>query len=58
MNKSDYEQWKEWLDKWSVKYEEQTWNPNQKELIISGHWCVASIAFNMDNNFICMTAYE
>ena len=58
MNKSDYEQWKEWLDKWNVKYEEQTWTPNQKELIVSGHWCVASVVFDMDNNFICMTAYE
>lgn len=58
MNKSDYEQWKEWLDKWNVKYEEQTWNKNQKELIISGHWCVASVGFDMDDNFIGMTAYE
>ena len=22
MKKTDYEQWKEWLDKWNVEYEE------------------------------------
>ena len=58
MIKNDYEQWKEWLDKWSVKYEEKTWNPHKKELIIFGHWCVASVVFDMDDNFICVTAYE
>lgn len=32
MKKNDYEQWKDWLDKWHIKYEEKTWHPNQKEL--------------------------
>jgi hypothetical protein len=56
--KTDYEQWKDWLDKWNVKYEEKTWNPNEKELVVDGSYCVASVAFDLNNNFICMTAYE
>lgn len=55
---NDYEQWKKWLDKWNINYEEQTWNPNQKELVVNGSWCVASIVFDLENNFKCMTAYE
>jgi hypothetical protein len=58
MEKNDYEQWKEWLDKWSIDYEERTWNPNSKELTVDGHWCLASIVFDLENNFKCMTAYE
>lgn len=55
---SDYEQWKQWLDKWNVEYEEKTWNPNEKELIVGGSYCLASVVFDLDNKFICMTAYE
>ena len=55
---SDYEQWKQWLDKWNVTYEEKQWNPNEKELIIGGCYCQASIVFDLNDNFICMTAYE
>ena len=55
---SDYEQWKQWFDKWSVPYREETWNPNQKELIVDGSWSVASVVFDLDNKFICMTSYE
>lgn len=58
MELNDYEQWKAWLDKWGVDYTEETWNPDSKELIIRGHYCVASIVFDLDNNFICMTGYE
>lgn len=58
MEKNDYEQWKEWLDKWNVNYEEKTWNKNQKELVVDGGWCVASVVFDLENNFKCMTAYE
>lgn len=58
MEKNDYEQWKEWLDKWNVDYEEQTWNLNQKELVVNGSWCVASVVFDLEDNFKCMTAYE
>lgn len=55
---SDYQQWKDWLDKWNVKYEEKTWNPNEKELVVGGSYCQASVAFDLEDNFICMTAYE
>lgn len=55
---TDYEEWKQWLDKWNIKYEEEIWNPDQKELIIGGSFCQASIVFNLKNEFICMTAYE
>jgi hypothetical protein len=55
---SDYIQWKNWLDQWHVKYEEKTWNPNIKELIIGGTYCQASIVFDLDDKFIEMTAYE
>lgn len=55
---SDYIQWKNWLDKWKIKYEEKTWNPNVKELIIGGTYCQAAIVFGLNDNFIEMTAYE
>lgn len=55
---SDYIQWKNWLDRWNVKYEEKIWNPNIKELIIGGTYCQASIVFDLDDKFIEMTAYE
>lgn len=55
---NDYEQWKQWLEKWNVKYEEKEWNPNQKELIVGGTYCQASVVFDLENNFIAMTAYE
>ena len=58
MQKNDYQQWKEWLDKWNVEYEEVTWNPNVKELVIGGAYCLASVMFSLDNNFVRMTAYE
>lgn len=57
-NISDYQQWKDWLDRWNVDYEEQTWNPNVKELIIGGSYCQAAIVFDLEDNFKCMTAYE
>ena len=55
---TDYEQWKQWLDKWNVKYEEEKWNPNVKELIIGGIYCQASIVFDLEEKFLQMTAYE
>lgn len=55
---SDYEQWKQWLDKWDVEYTEKTWNLNQKELIIDGIYCQASIVFDLKDKFIEVTAYE
>ena len=58
MVKNDYEQWKQWLDKWNVSYREETYTQNTKELIIDGHWAAASVVFDLNNNFICMTAYE
>jgi hypothetical protein len=58
MEKNDYEQWKEWLNKWNVKYEEQTWHKGVKELTVDGTYCLASIVFDLENNFIRMTAYE
>lgn len=57
-NKTDYQQWKDWLDKWNVNYEEETWNPNKKELVVGGCYCQTSIVFDLEDNFICMTAYE
>ena len=56
--RSDYDQWKDWLDKWGVVYSEEEWNEGSKELIIRGHYCVASIAFDLENNFKCVTGYE
>lgn len=41
-----------------IKYEEKTWNPNVKELIIGGTYCQAAIVFDLNDNFIEMTAYE
>lgn len=58
MENNDYEQWKEWLDKWNINYEEKTWNPNVKELIVGGIYCQAAIVFDLKNNFMHMTAYE
>lgn len=57
-NKTDYQQWKDWLDKWNVPYEETTWNKVQKELIVGGSYCQASVVFTLEDKFICMTAYE
>ncbi len=56
--KSDYQQWKDWLDKWNVCYREETWNEGQKELVIDGHYSVASCIFTLENKFICLTSYE
>lgn len=58
MKKNDYEQWKEWFDKWNIPYREETWHQNKKELIVDGTWCLASVMFDLENNFECMTAYE
>ena len=55
---NDYEQWKQWLDKWNIEYEEKEWNPNVKELIVDGIYCQAAIVFDLENNFLHMTAYE
>lgn len=55
---SDYEQWKQWLNKWNVEYEEKQWSPNKKELIVGGCYCQASMAFDLFDNFIGMTVYE
>lgn len=55
---TDYEQWKQWLDKWHVDYEEKQWNPGIKELIIGGIYCQAVIQFDKDENFFGITAYE
>ena len=57
-NISDYEQWKQWLDKWNVSYREERWTQNTKELIVDSNWAVASIVFDLDDKFICMAAYE
>jgi len=56
--KTDYQQWKEWLDKWNVDYKEKTWIPNQKDLVVFGRYSVAAIVFDLDDNFVRMTAYE
>lgn len=58
VNKTDYEQWKDWLDKWDVPYKEETWNPDMKELIVNGSWSQASVQFDLSDNFIRMTSYE
>ena len=55
---TDYEQWKQWLDKWKVKYKEKEWNPGQKELVINGIYCQASVVFTLEEKFITVTAYE
>ena len=55
---TDYDQWKQWFDKWDVEYTEKTWNVGSKELVMRGHYCLASAAFDLDGNFICLTAYE
>lgn len=54
----DYEKWKNWFDQWNIKYEEKMWNPNQKELIVGGCYCQASAVFDLNENFITLTAYE
>lgn len=56
--KTDYQQWKDWFDKWNVFYREETWNSGQKELVIDGTWCQASAVFTLEDKFICLTAYE
>lgn len=58
MAKNDYEQWKEWLDKWNIGYDEWMHHPNVKELVVFGRYCQASIVFDLEDNFIRMTAYE
>lgn len=55
---TDYEQWKQWFKQWNVNFEEKTWNPNEKELVIGGIYCQASVVFDLNENFICVTAYE
>lgn len=56
---TDYEKWKQWFDQWGVKYEEQVWNlHNQKVLATDGFYCQASAVFDLDENFITLTAYE
>lgn len=55
---SDYEKWRQWLEQWNIKYEEKQWNPNEKELIVGGCYCQAAMIFDMQENFVCMTAYE
>ena len=55
---SDYEKWKEWLDKWNQEYTEKTWNPGIKELVIEGIFCQVSIQFDLNEKFIGITAYE
>lgn len=56
---TDYEKWKEWLDQWGVHYEEQMWNlHNQKVLATDGFYCQAAAVFDLDENFITLTAYE
>lgn len=62
MKKNDYEQWKEWLDKWNIPYmemEEVRQLTRVKELIVEGNnWDATSIVFTLNNEFICMTTYE
>lgn len=57
-NTNDYQQWKDWLDRWDIDYEEETWNLDVKELIVGGTYCQAAIVFDLENNFKYMTAYE
>lgn len=52
LEKTDYEQWKEWLNKWNVEYEEKQWNQNQKELVIKSLWSYVTIVFDLHDNFI------
>lgn len=55
---TDYQQWRDWFDKWNVEYEEEIWNSEHKELIVGGSYCQASVVFDLEDNFICVTAYE
>ena len=55
---TDYDQWKQWLDKWNVKYEEKGWNPNVKELIVDSKYSVTAIVFDLHDKFLHILAYE
>lgn len=59
---TDLEQWKEWLNKWGVKYEISYYeciDPKHVYIEVYGPYCHASIQFNKhDESFVKMSAYE
>lgn len=57
-NKTDYELWKEWLDKWSIPYEVWDEYTGVKELRIEDCWAVAYVQFELDGKFIRFATYE
>ena len=55
----DYEEWKEWLDKWNLKYKEtDTPEYNIKEIIIYNGFSTIEVQFNFNGKFIGLTSYE
>ena len=54
---TDYEQWKLFFTQWKVSFEEKTWNPGVKELVIPGICCQASAVFDLNEKFLYLTAY-
>ena len=54
---TDYEQWKEWLDKWNISYGEREYSFS-KELTVGGYYCATVIEFDTSGRFLDMTAYE
>ena len=54
---TDYEQWKLFFTQWKVSFEEKTWNPGVKELVIRGICCQASAVFDLNEKFLYLTAY-
>lgn len=54
---TDYEQWKQWLDRWKVFYTERE-HCFGKELSVSGLHCEALIEFDDSGKFKELTAEE
>ena len=54
---TDYEQWKQWLNKWNVQYE--IWDcTGTKELVIPNGRYYVSINFELSGKFIDIDAFE
>lgn len=55
---SDYENWKQWFDMWSVEYKENTFSDGSKSLEVDGDTAAAIIEFDAQNNFVRVNASE
>lgn len=54
--KTDFEQWKEWLDKWEIEYIERSIN-DRKNLIIPGLEANTRIKFDKQEKFVYVTSF-